>query len=65
MPWRRYLDRFPSCPLVCVAGEVAEAVADADEKAYATQPLANCLDGNDEWRCIFRGPIRAIRSSCR
>ena len=57
LPWRAYLHQYPITPLVVIAGEAASSPSES----VATDPSANALDSEPEvWRCIHRGPVRAV-----
>ena len=58
IPWREYLERYPSVPLVVIAGDPAPA---GDEGV--TDPSASALEGVVPWRLVSRSPICAVHQS--
>ena len=62
LPWRSYLRHYHTIPLVVIAGEAAGSPSES----VATDPSANALDSEPEvWRCIHRGPVRAIHGGAQ
>lgn len=59
VPWRSYLRQYTKVPLVCCIGELTMD-GTTDERDVATQPSADALDGDAQWTCSFRGPVRAV-----
>lgn len=56
LPWREYLEHYPSIPVVVIAGERVEV----DSCDCATEPRGGALHGAEGWRVVHEAPVRAV-----